>query len=261
MTISKAFLQTLFLFLFVTLIGGSISFLSFFLKYPEYTAPIALTISFLISYWLFYKLILKETPKLEETEFPKIKDSHIFSMIIIVIGLKFFEQPIFDLLQQLVIPEEFKEFLQNRKFQNKELTISFALYAVPALVIAPIAEELFFRNYLLKNLLQKNSVATSIIISSICFSLVHLPNYINLIPTFLLGLILGYVMTKTKNISVCIAIHFLFNLTVTLLTLYGKHLYENLESLNYNPTYWLLCLSGSILVFFGLRTIAETEVQ
>lgn len=261
MTISKAFLQTLLLFTFVTIIGGLISFLGFFLKYQEYTTPVILTISFIVSYWLFYKFVLKETPKLEDVTFPKIRDSHIFSMIIIVIGLKLFEQPVFDFLQPLVIPEEFKELLQNRQFQNKELSISFVLSTIPALILAPIAEELFFRKYLLINLLQRNTVKNSIIISSICFSLVHIPNYINLVPTFLLGLILSYIMTKTKNISICIAIHFLFNLIVTLLTLYGKHLYENLDSLNYNPTYWLLCLSGSILIFFGLRTITKTQVQ
>lgn len=261
MTISKALLQTLLLFLFISLIGGLINFLGFFLKYQEYSLPIVVIISIVTSYILFYKFILKNTPKLSEISFPKINDSHIFPIIITVVGLKLFEQPLFDLLQPFVIPEEFKHFLQNRKFQNKELTISFVLNSIPALIIAPLLEELFFRLYLLRNLLEKNSVTKSIIISSVCFSLMHLPNYLNLIPMFIMGLILSCIMTKTKNISLCIAFHFLFNLIVTLKTLYGKHIYENLHNLNYNLNYWLLFLLGIILVFFGLKNIAKTEVK
>ncbi|TDX84349.1 CPBP family intramembrane glutamic endopeptidase [Epilithonimonas xixisoli] len=261
MTISKAFLQTFILALFITIAGILGSAIGLFLKYQEYSMPLLSAIFFMLSYWLFYKIILRRKPEFNDISFLKINHLHIFPIIITAIGLKLFEQPIYDLLRPLIVSDEFKNVIQNTQFRNRELTFTFVFNAISALIIAPIFEELFFRKYLLNHLLLKNTVRNSIVISSICFSLLHLPNYLNLIPTFLMGLILGCIMTKTKNTSLCVLFHFTFNLIVTLLKLYGKHLYENLHNFNYNKIYWLLCLLGIVFIWLGLKSLLKQKLN
>ena len=95
----------------------------------------------------------------------------------------------------------------------------------------------------------------AIIFSSICFSLYHLPNFSNLIPTFLLGLVAGYLYIKSKKIIIPMIFHFLCNLIVGLLKLYGKTLLDNIDKLNLNIYYWMFIFFGVILLITGLYTI------
>ena len=121
------------------------------------------------------------------------------------------------------------------------------------LIIAPLFEELIFRKIFIDRLSKIYTIKLSIIFSSICFSLYHLPNFSNLIPTVILGLISGYLYIKSKNITISIIFHFLCNLIVGLLKLYGKTLLDNIDNFNLNIYYWIFILSGFILLIIGLR--------
>lgn len=260
MNIGKAFLHTFLLFLFLAIIGGILNSSGLFLKYREYTSPVILSLSFFFCYWFFYKLIIKKTLKNEISEVRKFDDYFIAPILIIAIGLKIFEQPIFDLLRPFTVPKGLKEVLKDIKFQNHQISVSYLLTSFVPLILSPVLEELFFRKYLLSELLKRNSIKISLIVSSVCFSLMHLPNFVNLIPTFLLGLISGYIFIRTKNISMSIFLHFISNLIVILLNVYGKSIYENLKSLDYNLWYWMLSLLGAVLVFVGIK-IMENRIM
>ncbi|WP_345988317.1 CPBP family intramembrane glutamic endopeptidase [Chryseobacterium sp. Chry.R1] len=91
---------------------------------------------------------------------------------------------------------------------------SFLLSNVLSVVlIGPIAEEIIFRvipiEYLLKKEVPKNWI---IFFTSLFFSLVHLPNWPQVIVTFLLGIICSIVYTKERNLLYPILIHFIYNL-------------------------------------------------
>lgn len=81
-----------------------------------------------------------------------------------------------------------------------------ALYAV---IIAPIAEEMVFRGWLLK-ILNKYGTTLAIIFSSLAFGLIH-GTITQSIPAFFIGLILGYISWKYKSVIPTAAIHITTN--------------------------------------------------
>ena len=93
-----------------------------------------------------------------------------------------------------------------------------ALFSIPSMLILitlqPIAEEFFFRGFLLDKLNRITGVIPAIIISSVLFGLAHL-SYGNLYPAVLTGVIaviLAVGMVRTKNLTAAIIAHILFNL-------------------------------------------------
>lgn len=90
----------------------------------------------------------------------------------------------------------------------------FVYSFISTLIIAPVFEEFFFRKFLLQKLSERNSSAISLIVSSLCFSLIHLETPNNLIPAFISGLVFGVIYLKTKKIGYTIAMHFIINLIV-----------------------------------------------
>lgn len=92
-------------------------------------------------------------------------------------------------------------------------------------IINPIAEELFWRGYLLDNL--SWNPAIKILLSSVFFLLSHIlmwgvfsvtiRSYIMIFPLLIMGVAWGYVYHKTKSLKWCIIAHFfvdIMNLSV-----------------------------------------------
>lgn len=101
-------------------------------------------------------------------------------------------------------------------------------FSIPSILLLstfqPIAEEIFFRGFLLEKIssLYGNYVAISI--TSLLFGLAHLSqgNVIPAIMTGLIGVLLAYIVIKTKNLYASITAHILFNLTSVTLYIIGK---------------------------------------
>ena len=83
---------------------------------------------------------------------------------------------------------------------------------IKALFIYPILEELIFRKYLLVSLNYKNSQLKSILILSFGFTLIHYLTDSSLFYVFLLSIFLSWTYLKTRNIFLCIVLHFFNNL-------------------------------------------------
>lgn len=111
----------------------------------------------------------------------------------------------------------------NLDFFNFENNSAFkAYYILKVLLLAPIYEEILYRGIFQEKLIEKYKPALAIILSSLFFSLGHLdPNIY--FKAFLIGLVLGYVYYKTKNLTYVIIIHFLINL-VTLFFAEPNHI-------------------------------------
>jgi len=97
----------------------------------------------------------------------------------------------------------------------------FELWYLPALIATaitlPIAEELFFRRGILNLLATKMNLIVSILISSILFSAIHLPNYNQCVTTFIGGCILAFLSTKFSKLLYPILFHIGWNATVVIL--------------------------------------------
>ena len=83
-------------------------------------------------------------------------------------------------------------------------------------IIAPIIEELIFRGIILNGLRKNYRAATAIFISALLFSLFHL-NPWQMPATFILGLLLGWIVLRTQNIVLAITGHAMNNLLVLII--------------------------------------------
>lgn len=87
------------------------------------------------------------------------------------------------------------------------------LFMIYALVVAPIIEELLFRGYLL-NVFFPKTPWLGIVFSATIFGLLHIStDPIYFFSKFILGILLGMVYEKTKNIKASIIVHLLNNLS------------------------------------------------
>ena len=110
---------------------------------------------------------------------------------------------------QISPPEEFIKLMQATPF-----VLNFLMVVIGA----PIVEEFLFRGFLFSQLkTTKLGVNGSIILTSLIWTSIHLQyDLFLLIPIFLLGLFLGYLMHKYNSLYLVIIVHAVHNLQATL---------------------------------------------
>lgn len=93
---------------------------------------------------------------------------------------------------------------------------------VSAVVLAPLAEELFFRGLVLQSLFHHLRLAwPAVIISSVAFGFVHIAQPQAVLPLATLGLVLAYLRMRYRSLALCVGVHMLFNLRTMVLVLAG----------------------------------------
>ena len=102
------------------------------------------------------------------------------------------------------------------------------LFSLPSIffivIFQPIGEEIFFRGFLLDKINAMAGRETAIVLTSILFGIAHL-TYGNIYPaimTGILGLILAYMVLKTKNLVTAIVAHIFFNVASVTLYIIGQ---------------------------------------
>ncbi len=216
---------------------------------------VSLILSYITIFFLFFRNNLMWNKGIDKIKTLRLRT--IFFIIIVTIGLELFDRPFFDFSKIMdylmdVEPEAIKH-------SDRSSTI-LMLNGISIIIIAPIFEELFFRKFLFTELQKKYSLNLSVLISSICFALVHLPNYRNLIPIFILGILSCIIYYRTKNIFYSIILHFFSNSSwLFFLGAYGKSYNNWILGLDYNYMYWTLFGIGIFLGFFGLKKITTAN--
>lgn len=98
-----------------------------------------------------------------------------------------------------------------------ETPLGAVTIAVLAVGIAPIAEELFFRGFVLAPMARRFSLGNAMAFNGLVFALVHILTYAGefgyLPPLFLFGFVLSGVRIWTGSILPGVLIHFIFNAT------------------------------------------------
>lgn len=88
--------------------------------------------------------------------------------------------------------------------------IATLLYAVVVSVCAPIWEEVMFRGFLLPSLTRYLPVWGSIIVSAVAFALAHF-SLQRMLPLTFLGLVMGIVFVRSRNLLASMLLHSLWN--------------------------------------------------
>lgn len=96
--------------------------------------------------------------------------------------------------------------------------VAIGLFLLTASIAAPLFEETFFRGFLLPSLTKYFTTWQAILLSGVLFAVVHL-SLAEVIPLTTLGIILGFVYTRTQNLMASVLLHALWN-SGTLLTLF-----------------------------------------
>lgn len=140
-----------------------------------------------------------------------------------------------------------------------------ARFGVALLVIAvvpAVAEELFFRGVIQRNLVQwTNSRHVGIWLAAAIFSAIHF-QFLGFFPRFVLGLLLGYLYEWSGNILVPMAAHFAQN-AFQLVLLYAQQRQWSAtdfdpDSTEALPWYWVL---ASVLICAGLLWYLYQRMQ
>ncbi len=104
------------------------------------------------------------------------------------------------------------------------------LFSIPSILflitLQPIAEEFFFRGFLLDKFTSTWGIIAGVLLSSLFFGVAHL-SYGNIYPALMtgcIGILLAFLVVKTKNLTAAIIAHVLFNLASFTLYLVGKDL-------------------------------------
>ncbi|HAH25875.1 MAG TPA: hypothetical protein DCL77_19310 [Prolixibacteraceae bacterium] len=95
---------------------------------------------------------------------------------------------------------------------SKVFESDFGIYGaiLKIVIIAPITEELIFRGIIMHGLMRNYSKFTAIFVSALMFALFHL-NPWQFPATLVLGILLGILMVRTRNIYLCILGHAINN--------------------------------------------------
>ncbi|KAI9098389.1 hypothetical protein K1719_025014 [Acacia pycnantha] len=93
--------------------------------------------------------------------------------------------------------------------------VAMALYAVVVSVCAPIWEEIVFRGFLLPSLTKYMPVWCAIFVSSVAFALAHF-NLQRMLPLVFLGMVMGVVFVRSRNLLSSMLLHSLWNAFVFL---------------------------------------------
>ncbi len=127
--------------------------------------------------------------------------AQLYVLSINSLGLEFLLPP--DLSEELLLPGVFA-----------------ALSVIALAVVTPIAEEVFFRGFVLRGLVNRTGIVMGVILSAAVFAGLHFQPGI-IIPVFVTGLLLGRLYWQTGSIWPGIGVHAAQNLIATIGLLLG----------------------------------------
>lgn len=155
---------------------------------------------------------------------PRIKTALLF--LAGGIGLAFFSD-VFSILFSRWTP---KSLPIERFFQDADSAYLLAFYGV---IVAPFVEELFFRGFLYPALARRIGVGASVILTALCFSLMHWQQlghaWAPLLWLFLVGMVLTIVRARTKSLAASVLVHISYNCTLFLVLFVVTNGFHHME--------------------------------
>ena len=216
---------------------------------------ISCVIQYVIAFPIFLLALLK-TDKAEKRETSKLSVKDFVLLLCIGETLMFIGNLIGTFLNQTI------GSLIGRLPENDISTIISEtptwLIFICAVVIAPIVEELIFRKLIIDRLsIYGDHIA--IIFSAAAFGLIHRNLYQFFYATFL-GVLLGYVYTRTRNVKYTIYMHMILNFLGSIVVLPAE------RAMNEFYRLYEIALSGESfdilsLMYNGLVMLAYTNLQ
>ncbi|HDR7514724.1 type II CAAX endopeptidase family protein [Bacillus mobilis] len=121
----------------------------------------------------------------------------------------------------LMMMEKMGISFENSKtetIQNDKSIYAFCIAVIGAAVISPIYEEILYRGVFYTFFRDRYGIWGGVLISSIIFTVVHIPTYNTLPVNFLGGVVFAWLYEKTNSILSAMIAHALSNFIAVLLT-------------------------------------------
>jgi membrane protease YdiL (CAAX protease family) len=164
-------------------------------------------------------------------------------------------------LQSMVLelPVEFLETMRSVLTAGDPWRLAWLILVI-ALVPA-VCEELAFRGVLLQGLGREMTMWRAVLLSAVIFGVFHLSfqTVIRFLPTFWMGLLLGYVVWHTRSIFASMLMHFANNAFAVLLVSSAS-----MRAFIVSPTgepRWLLVVLGLLLLAAGIRLLPKRATE
>ena len=114
----------------------------------------------------------------------------------------------------------------------------FLVTLLGAGLLAPVAEELFFRGFLYTALRQRLGITAAVTISSLVFAIGHIDALGVVAASFIMGIALALAYEYTRSLWVAIAIHAVNNTLATVLAYLMMLILAYLQGQGIDPTLW-----------------------
>lgn len=135
---------------------------------------------------------------------------HLAPLLLIMVGSITVFSEIYVVIQRFIpIPEEFETMLRDL-LEMTNPADSLATLVI-AIAVAPVLEEALFRGVILHGLARRHGPQSASFWTAVFFSIFHMYNPWQVIPTFFLGLVLAWLVLTTRSLLAAIGVHTLFN--------------------------------------------------
>lgn len=225
------------LFAFALIPIPQIQSLSFFFYYASMASITAILV-----------YLLKKNSERETFLLPKLHFKEgVLALLLVLMTITLQQGFILPLTNLIPVPDFLLRFLS---YGAQAQTIGNILAIV---VLAPIFEEYIFRGMLLDGLLKSHSPWKAIVLSAFLFAFVHL-NPWQFVSAFTLGIFIGWIYCRTKNLALCILIHFINNA----FAIFCNHFYNYLpwkesSGSTLHMIYVIMMLIVTVLLFFLVK--------
>jgi len=134
----------------------------------------------------------------------KLRRGLMLAAVVVVVGL------LISFLYDILVSSLEADPTSLLPLEFTETGLGLAIIVVLAVVVAPFAEEIFFRGFIFTGIGNRYGYGWGAVVSALLFSLAHMQPAA-LLPIFMLGLLLAWLYMKTGSIWVCIFTHLAYN--------------------------------------------------
>ncbi|WP_220788102.1 CPBP family intramembrane glutamic endopeptidase [Bacillus paramobilis] len=161
----------------------------------------------------FYKYCRRHSINFQETFFAKPTVISTRIVVMPVVMLLVFQLGCLMALSVLILSFSSEELATSSVAKTKETgdVLQVWIRCIVVAFLAPIAEKIMFRGYLLRKLHLKFSVKTSVIISSVIFGILHLQATFSAI---LFGVVMCLLYIKSRSLVLPIIVHMIHNILI-----------------------------------------------
>lgn len=151
------------------------------------------------------------------------------------------------------------KFIPNIMEQTFEILQSGWGGILAIAIIGPVLEEVLFRGAITKALLQQYKPTTAILLSALLFGIFHI-NPVQIIPAFLIGLLLAWIYYKTASLIPCILMHVINNS----LSVYASYKYPDADYIDEIITgtpYLIMACTSTVVLVVVILLMRKTTIR